>query len=92
MKNFIVESTLPVASISRLSKIATLIVIVYTVFNIAYLAYMLILCFLYKEPDLASFPHPNQFIGLERISFTQYPFLDVIIPTFADVIAQVDCS
>ena len=45
---------------------------------------------LHREPDLASLPRPNQFVGLERINFTKHPFPEVTIPTFAGVIAPID--
>lgn len=77
---------------SRLSKIATLLAITCTTFNLVYLVYTSIPKLLHKEPDLASLPRPNQFIGLERINFTKHPFPDVTIATFAGVIAQVDRS
>lgn len=77
---------------SRLSKIATFLAIICTTFNLVYLAYMAIPVILHREPDLASLPRPNQFIGLERINYTKHAFPNVKMATFAGVIAQIDRS
>jgi hypothetical protein len=77
---------------SRLAKLATFLAVTCTFFNVAYLAYTIIPALLHREPDLASLPRPNQFIGLERINYTKYPFPDDKIATFGGVIAQIDRS
>ena len=82
----------PPPSMSKLARIATFLAVTCTIFNLAYLAYMAIPFLLHEEPDLASLPRPNQFIGLERINYTKYPFPNDKIATFAGVIAQVDRS
>ena len=77
---------------SKLSKIATFLAITCTTFNLVYLGYMTIPYLLHREPDLASLPRPNQFIGLERINYTKHAFPNVKMATFAGVIAQIDRS
>ncbi|RDB27072.1 hypothetical protein Hypma_005038 [Hypsizygus marmoreus] len=86
------KSTPSAVPMSRLSKIATFLAITCTIFNLVYLAYMAIPYLLHREPDLASLPRPNQFIGLERINYTKHPFPNVKMATFAGVIAQIDRS
>ncbi|KAG6897831.1 hypothetical protein C0995_010120, partial [Termitomyces sp. Mi166 len=86
------KSTPSAVPMSRLSKIATFLAIACTSFNLIYLAYMAIPVLLHREPDLASLPRPNQFIGLESINYTKHPFPNVKMATFAGVIAQIDRS
>ncbi|KAF5328086.1 hypothetical protein D9619_013665 [Psilocybe cf. subviscida] len=76
----------PPPTMSGLAKIATFLAVTCTIFNLSYLAYMAIPYLLHREPDLASLPRPNQFIGLERINYTKYPFPNDKIATFAGVI------
>ncbi|KAF9457242.1 hypothetical protein BDZ94DRAFT_1240922 [Collybia nuda] len=80
------------APMSRLSKIATFLAVICTTFNLVYLAYMAAPYLLHREPELATLPRPNQFIGLERINYTKHPFPNVKMATFAGVIAQIDRS